>query len=161
MSRAPTRRAARLRLLEYAPELVPDGGSLVACQLAGPVPYAFKEPAGKCFQEKLLRQQGLLGEGGVGALGNGLRQRPVGPAAARDGKHDGFVFLIVLMLPARALPPRAAGAGHGSRHYRWARVPSLSSPLQPSPLRPRSHRMFSPDVDDDAVLFSARSGHGA
>jgi hypothetical protein len=52
---------ARRLLLEYDATAAAQG-IVVACAVAGPVPYALKEPVGHIFHYKVLRQQGLIGE---------------------------------------------------------------------------------------------------
>jgi hypothetical protein len=52
---------ARCLLLEYDAAAAAQG-IVVTCAVAGPVPYALKEPVGHIFHYKVLRQQGLIGE---------------------------------------------------------------------------------------------------
>ncbi len=50
-------------LLEYDATLrPPDGQPFCVCPMAAPLATARKEPAGKAFQNAVLRQKGLLGE---------------------------------------------------------------------------------------------------
>ena len=51
-----------VRYLEFAEELRPEGGQLIACSVAGPIPCGSKDAAGFYFHLKALKQAGLWGE---------------------------------------------------------------------------------------------------
>lgn len=100
----PTDRMACARLA-WKPGQVPEGGSLVVCSLAGPIPYEKKEPAGIKFHEAVLRQQGLFGE---------RTDAPPFPASAQLVTAVKLASLHGSKQPNRypfALQPRAAPGG--------------------------------------------------